>query len=972
MLSKTRELNLEDAIQDSLLSNQYVEGLSSDFNPKYAIDEKKFWEFLESTQSEELIKLNYKPNYKQEILDRLDKIIKTLGIIEVLQKGLKVQNAKFNLFFSYPAKNASQREIEGFEKSIFSVTRQVYYSTNNNNSIDMVVFINGLPIATMELKNEWTNQTAKYHAIKQYKTDRDPKEPLLNFGRCIVHFAVDTNEIYMTTKLDKEKTFFLPFNKGNENGAGNPTNLSGHRSSYLWEEILTKKNLADIINNYVLMTGEQKLSDRTLFFPRYHQFDVVSSLLQDVECNNVGQSYLIQHSAGSGKSNSITWLSYQLISLLDNDESQLFDSVIIVTDRKLLDSQLGDNIKKFSRQSGLVKQANSAKDLRDDLENGIKIMTTTIQKFPFIVDEISDMSDRKFAVIIDEAHSSQGGSAAGMMNQAMGVSIADELDTQDKILEVVKSRQVKSNVSYFAFTATPKKSTLERFGTKQEDGSFIPFHLYSMKQAIEEGFILDVLSNYTTYSSYYELEKSIEHNPEFNKKRAQTKLKKYVENDIHTINTKAAVMVNHFTENVVSKKRLNSKGKAMIVTQSIEQAIKYYRAVNEELNKLGNPYKALIAFSGEKEMDGIEYTEAQMNGFSEMKTKEMFDEDEYKILIVANKYLTGFDQPKLCAMYVDKKLSGVLCVQALSRLNRSANNLSKRTEDLFILDFYNSVEDIKNSFDPFYTSTSLSEPTDVNVLHDIKDSIDYEGVYIDENLVEFSELYFNGADAQLLSPILDRSADNFNYKLGLTEDEKIDFKVKCKQFVKVYGQLAAIIPFANVEWEQLYWYLKFLIPKLKVNVQENEIIDGILETVDLSTYALKRTKLGEKIELDEEASELDPNSANPHGIHNEGEDAALDDIIKDFNQRWFSDTNLMDSDVMIKLSKKLISDEVLMEETLKSNDKQNFDMLFEDVVSKEILNNRRREIEFYKMFQQNEEFKMSVLKTLENLIRRTN
>ncbi len=972
MVSKTSEKNFEDLIEESLILKGYVKGNSSDYNKQYAVDERLFWEFLESTQSEQLEKISYKSNYKVLILDRLNKMIRTNKIVDVLHKGLKVEGAKFNLFFPYPSKNASQKEIDGFNNSIFSVTRQLYYSLENKNSIDTVIFINGIPIITMELKNEWTGQNARYDAINQYKKNRDPKEPLLEFGRCIVHFAVDTNEIYMTTKLEKEKTMFLPFNKGNNGGAGNPVNPNGHRTAYLWEEILSKKNICDIINNYVAVITNKETKKQTLYFPRYHQFDSVSKLIGDVEQNKVGQKYLIQHSAGSGKSNSITWLAYQLIEMLDDEKNQLFDSVIIVTDRRLLDDQLGRNLGQFSRQNGVVKTANSSKDLREGIESRIRIMTTTIQKFPYIVDEMSDMSNRNFAIIIDEAHSSQGGSAAGMMNQAMGDVVDDSLDYQDQILEIIKARQMKSNVSYFAFTATPKNTTLERFGTKQKDGSFIPFHLYSMKQAIEEEFILDVLSNYTTYKSYYELNESIENSEMFDNKLAQRKLKTYVENNKVTIEAKANIMIDHFIENVVAKKKLNSKGKAMIATQSIEQAIRYYQSVTKLLDERNNPFKVLIAFSGEKEVDGISYTEEQMNGMSETKTKEEFDKDEYRILIVANKYLTGFDQPKLCAMYVDKKLSGVLCVQALSRLNRSAKSLNKRTEDLFVLDFYNTIEDIRKSFEPYYTSTSLISATDVNVLHDITDIIDYVGVYTEEDVEEFSKLYFEGTDAQFLSPILDKCASNFNEFLYLSEEEKVDFKIKCKQFVKVYGQIAALIPFENEEWEKLFWFLKFLIPKLKVNTYENNVIDSILDKVDLATYALKREKIGETIKLDEEETIMDTNSSNPHAIHEKEEKVTLNEIVNIFNEKWFSGTSLADSDILIRLSKELVANEVLMSDALESKDKQNFDILFEKLVSEEMLKNKNNNIEIYKLFKQNEEFKRSILNNLETIVRNVN
>lgn len=982
MQTKTGEINLEEAIESSLLGHGYLSGLSSNFNRQYAIDELYFWEFLESTQKVELDKIKHKKDYKKLILSRLDKNIKTKGIVDTLKKPLRIDNASLKLFFSVPTSISSQQEKLGYEKSIFSVTRQVYYSNLNNNSIDMVLFINGIAIATMELKNEWTNQTAKYNAVRQYKKDRDPKEPLLNFGRCVVHFAVDTNEVYMTTKLDGENTIFLPFNKGNNHGAGNPTNPYGHRSAYLWEDILKKENITNIISKYVLMNEKKKFKDQTLYFPRYHQFDAVRKLLADCGENGAGKSYLIQHSAGSGKSNSITWLVYQLIDLMNEDDSSTFDSVIIVTDRRLLDSQLGKNVKKFMSQKGVVATANSSNELRENMENGRRIITTTIQKFPFIVDGISDMSEKNFAIIIDEAHSSQSGTAAGKMNQALGGTIDENLDIQDKIIEIIKARKVKDNVSYFAFTATPKNTTLERFGTKQADGSFVPFHLYSMKQAIEEGFILDVLSNYSTYKSYYSLEKSIADNPEFSKKRAQTKLKKYVENEVHTIQAKASIMLNHFNENIYAKRRLKGQAKAMVVTQNIEQAINYYFCLKNELEKMNNPFKILIAFSGEKEVNGIKYTESDLNGVSESKTRDLFEEDEYRILVVANKYLTGFDQPKLSAMYIDKKLSGVLCVQALSRLNRSAPKLGKKAEDLFVLDFYNTTDEIKESFDPYYTATSLECETDINVLHDIKELIDYEGVYTEEDVLEFSNMYFNGADAQQLSPILDKCADNFNIYLNLDDEEKINFKVRCKQFVKIYGQLAALIPFEDVEWESLYWFLKYLIPKLKVKTSEDELLGELIESIDLSSYGLERSKIGISISLDDIDSDMAPNSSNPHQAHMDEEKETLEAIIQTFNDKWFSNWDATEESkkaIFISLIETIKHNENYEESYKNNNDFQNAQLAFEEMLKTAIVENRDKmkeeqvkmtalNKEFYKLFVQDPEFKQSLVKELMRIV----
>lgn len=881
-------------------ATRYHIGNPAKFNKQVALDEQFFWQFLQTTQADELAKLQkHSPSdWQRKIVERFDRLIKKHGLLYLLKKGLDVDDAHLHLMYPAPLANSGEKIKQQFAANIFSCTRQVRYSSSNPlQEIDMVLFLNGLPLMTLELKNPWTGQTARYHGQKQYREDRDTTQPLLQFGRCLVHMAVDTDEVYMTTKLAGKDTFFLPFNKGHAEGQGNPPNSRGHKTAYLWEEIFTPESLANIIQHFVRLDGTSKdpLDKRTLYFPRYHQLDVVRKLISHAATHGAGQTYLIQHSAGSGKSNSITWAAYQLIEVYPaarvpfdsaqgtdrarwlsgvevNTPRPLFDSVIVVTDRRLLDKQLRDNIKEFSEVKNIIAPAHKSSELKAALENGKKIIITTIQKFPFIIDGIADLSDKRFAVIIDEAHRSQSGSAHDDMNRAMG-SVAersrsqeeDPEDTQDKILQAMRSRKMRGNASYLAFTATPKNTTLEKFGQKQSDGSFQPFHLYSMKQAIEEGFILDVLANYTTYKSYYEIQKSIADNPLFDTKKAQQKLRAYVERSQHTIDTKAEIMLEHFIPQVVAAKKLKGKAKGMVVTQNIETAIRYYQVITRLLAKQGNPFKALLAFSGSKTVDGVEYTEADVNGFAETDTKDKFDTDEYRLLVVANKYLTGFDQPKLCAMYVDKKLASVLCVQTLSRINRAAPKWGKKTEDLFVLDFFNSVDDIKTAFDPFYTSTSLSAATDINVLHELKDALDEVGVYEWQEVENFVTRYFNNEDAQTLSSVIDVAAERFNHELELDNAAKVDFKIKAKQFVKIYGQMAAIMPYEMVMWEKLFWFLKFLIPKLKVADPDAELLDELLNSVDLSTYGLQRVKLNHAIALDDAASELECHAGRTAG-----------------------------------------------------------------------------------------------------------
>ncbi|HAB62735.1 MAG TPA: DEAD/DEAH box helicase [Pseudomonas sp.] len=947
-----------------------------------------FWQFLEETQGKELAKLQSRnpSDWQAKILERFDRLIKKHGLLHLLKKGLSVDDAFFTLMYPAPLASSATRVHENFAANIWSITRQVRYSQSNPlEEIDMVLFLNGMPLVTVELKNPWTGQTARFHGQKQYREKRDATQPLLQFGRALVHMAVDTDEVFMATKLTGASTFFLPFNKGHNNGEGNPPNPNGHKTAYLWEEVFMPASLAGIIQHFVLLEGKatDPLAKKSLIFPRYQQLDVVRRLLDHASNNGVGHSYLIQHSAGSGKSNSITWAAYQLIEAYPNSaglpgakglDQPLFDSVIVVTDRRLLDKQLRDNIKDFSEVKNIVAPALRSADLKSALENGKKIIITTIQKFPFIIDGISDLSDKRFAVIIDEAHSGQSGQAHDTMNRAMGAGDVDpdEDDPQDRILAAMQSRKMRGNASYLAFTATPKATTLEKFGEQQADGSFKPFHLYSMKQAIEEGFILNVLANYTTYKSYYEIQKSVEGNPLFDTKKAQKKLRAYVERSQHTINTKAEIMLDHFIPQVVNAKKLRGKAKGMIITQNIESAIRYYKAVTQLLDNQGNPFKALIAFSGEKTVDGVKYTEAEMNGFAESETREKFDTDDYRLLIVANKYLTGFDQPKLTAMYVDKKLQFVLAVQALSRLNRSAPKLGKRTEDLFILDFFNSVDDIKTAFDPFYTVTTLSEATDVNVLHELKDVLDQVGVYEWSEVEDFVARYFAGEDAQKLSPVIDVAAERFNEGLDLPDTEKIDFKIKAKQFVKIYGQMASIIPFEVLAWEKLFWFLKFLVPKLKIKDPNQDMLDELLDAVDLSSYGLERVKLNHEIGLDASDTELTPQNPNPRG-YREGdpETDPLDEIIRSFNERWFQGWSATPEEQRVKFVNIVNSIRAHPDYTAKYEDNAdpyNRGLALEKMLQDVMLKRRKDELELYKLFASDPAFKSAWSQNIEQVL----
>ena len=1001
------ERELEDHIVKSMVNMGYIQGDYNDFDKQFAIDRVLFWQFLQDTQQKELdkiIRFN-SHDWQDKILHRLDRVIKNNGILHVLKNGLQVDDASLNLLYPAPLASSGQKVKDNYQKNLFSITRQVYYSASEPlKSIDLVLFINGLAIATFELKSTHKSQTARFNALKQYQQDRDPKEPLFNFARCAVHFALDNQEAFMTTRLAGAKTFFLPFNKGCNGGSGNPVNPNGFKTAYLWEEVLAQDSLINLLGHFVRLGCDDpdiknpKLNDKTLYFPRYHQMNVVRKLMADVQEYGVGKRYLIQHSAGSGKSNSITWLAYQLIEAYPNPsddyntinaidiEKPLYDSVIVVTDRRLLDKQIRDNINQFSEVKGIIAHAQRSRDLRNALESGKKIIITTIFKFPFILDEISEMADKKFAILIDEAHSSQGGSVSDDMNKALGVKddIADETDNtsddeevednQDKIIKAIEARKMQSNVSYFGFTATPKDSTLEKFGIKQADGSFEPFDLYSMKQAIQEGFILDVISNYTTFKSYYQIQKTIKDDPKFDTNKAQKALKAYVEHTKQTINTKAEIMLDHFMDNIYGKNRLNGHAKGMVVTQNIQMAIRYYQALTKHLKEKGNPFKILIAFSGEKKVDGIEYTEPSMNGFEESKTKDMFDTDQYRLLIVANKYLTGFDQPKLTAMYVDKKLKGVQAVQTLSRLNRSAPKYGKKTEDLFVLDFYNSTSDIQSAFDKYYTSTTLSEATDINVLHEIKDNLDSKGVYELREVKEYADLFFGNEPMDILDSKIDVIAHRYNLELGLSDETKIEFKMQAKQFVKLYGRIAAIIPFNMIEWERLYWVLKPLIPKLSVKTTEDKTIDELLESVNLDTYAIERTALGQKITLTDDGGELTPSNSSPRGVYDpETTEDVLDKIIEDFNKHWFENWHATPEEQrfkLINLVKRIQEHKDFEYKYNNIEDEQSRKMEFANMVKEIIVSDRRKEVDFYKKFVGDDNFQMAFMHSLRMLVDR--
>ena len=868
----------------------WIPGSSDDYDREFCVDLAQLAAFLGDTQPDtaEPLALDDDNITRQRFLARLKRQVTDRGVVDVLRNGIRHGQHNISLFYGTPTPgNERARELNALNR--FSITRQLHYSrTNPGLSLDLALFINGLPVATFELKNSLTKQTVA-DAEQQYKRDRDPREDLFKLGRCVAHFAVDDKEVRFCTHLTGKSSWFLPFNKGRDGGAGNQVNPNGLMTEYLWSETLSREGLTDILENYaqLIQTIDPKTRKkrRTQIWPRYHQLDVVRELLADVQKKGAGQRYLVQHSAGSGKSNSIAWLAHRLVGLQRNGEP-VFDSIIVVTDRVILDQQIGDTIRQFTQVSATVGHADSSGDLRGFIESGKKIIISTVQKFPFILDEIAgDFSDRNFAIIIDEAHSSQGGRTAAAMSMALTATEVDvdEDDTfEDQINKIIESKKLLSNASYFAFTATPKNRTLELFGdpAPQPDGSakHLPFHSYTMKQAIQEGFILDVLGSYTPVDSYYNLVKKIEDDPEFDSKRAQRKLRRYVEGHEHAIGLKAQIMVDHYHQSVAGQGKIGGQARAMVVTDGIQRAISYYHAIRDYLEERGSSHRAIVAFSGEHEYGDARVTEASLNGFPSNDIAKKIQEDPYRILVCADKFQTGYDEPLLHTMYVDKTLSGVRAVQTLSRLNRA----HPKKHDVFVLDFMNDTDAIQDAFTDYYRTTVLSDETDPDKLHDLKAALDGNQVYSDDQIDELVKLYLDGADRDLLDPILDSCVET--YVGELDEDGQVDFKGKAKGFCRSYAFLVQILPYADIGWEKLSIFLNFLVPKLPAPV-EDDLSKGILEVIDMDSYRVEK-QAAESILLADEDAEIDPAPPTGGGQLPDPDMNPLSVILAEFNQMW--------------------------------------------------------------------------------------
>jgi type I restriction enzyme R subunit len=896
----------------------YEQGVSEDYSKDYALDTARVKRFLLSTQRQ---KVENTSCFASEISERkffmeLAKQLANRGVTDVLRKGFRFISELFDLYYPLPSElNPTAQEL--YRKNIFCVTRQLFYCKENQNSIDVMISLNGLPLMTLELKNHYTGQTVE-NAVKQYQTDRDPKDPLLAPKRCAVHFAVDDDDIKMCTWLSGKSSWFLPFNKGVNGGAGNPINPNGVKTAYLWEEILAKESLSDIIENYAQVV--KKLDPKTntekqsVVWPRYHQLDCVRKLLAETKAKGVGQRFLIQHSAGSGKSNSITWLAYQLVGLLDGTQA-LLDSVIVVTDRVNLDTQIKNNIVAFRRLQNLVAWADSAEALRNHLESGKKIIITIVHKFPYILEAIGgELKHKRFGIIIDEAHSSQNGSLSAKMNIALsGNAGDDEMDLEDRLTAIIEGRKMVTNANYYAFTATPKNKTLQMFGTPftQPDGEIghRPFHEYTMKQAIEEGFIMDVLEHYTTYTSLYKIVKAIQEDPMFDKKEAQKKLRAFVESQPETIQQKASIIVEHFHTQVIDKGKVGGQARAMVVTSSILRAIEFYYEIKRLLEERKSPYKAIVAFSGSKEYGGKEVTEADVNGFPSKDIEENMEHDPYRILVVADKFQTGYDQPLLHTMYVDKILTDVKAVQTLSRLNRC----HPKKRDTFVLDFANEAEDIQKSFQRFYKTTILSKETDPNKLNDLLAEIEDANIYTEEEVKELNEKYWRGAARESLDPIVNLAVERFK---SLDDKKKVLCKSSIRGFLRTYPFIAAVMPFKSVEWEMLDTYFSLLIHKLP-KLNDGIDTDGLVEAIDFDKYRLIKNE-EQKIELENRNAEIDPIPVGTPKGPQEPELVKLSDILEEWNNIHF--TNIEKAKEQLEeLPVRLRADESFMNAAKNSN-----------------------------------------------------
>lgn len=967
-----RSLRERSVVEGAYVSGGYHKHTSDNYNKSLCLIPQDVLDFILITQPKEWDKLkkNAPNETESHFLDRLADEIKKHGTLHVLRNGIKSFGCKFDLAY-FPPVSALNPEIQRlYQGNIFSVVRQLKYSEKNENSLDTALFLNGLPIFTVELKNPLTGQSVQ-NAIRQYRQVRDPREPLFAFRRCLAHFAVDPDLVFFTTKLEGANTRFIPFNRGNQNGAGNAHSWNGFATAFIWEQVWARDSVLNLTQYFVHeFEGEdddgKRTGEKKLIFPRYHQLDSVRRLIASSRTDGTGRRYLIQHSAGSGKSNSIAWLAHQLSVLHDKDDNPIFDSVVVITDRRILDRQLRRTVLAFEQTAGMVQPiTESSKQLKESLEAGKKIITTTLQKFPVISEQMRAIPGKHFAIIIDEAHSSQSGESMRHLNKVLSAGSleeAEKLDAdleepEDEVTREVKARGHLPNASYFAFTATPKKQTLELFGAKKEDGSFEAFSLYSMRQAIEEGFILDVLQNFTTYQTYWNLLKKIQDDPRYDSAKAKKLLMTFVDLHEHTINKKIEIMVGHFAGQVQDK--IKGHAKAMIVTRSRMHAIRYKLAIDTYLKEQDHKFKALVAFSGTVKDKGLDYTEAGMNGFPETKTAEAFKGDEYKILIVAEKFQTGFDQPLLHTMYVDKRLNGLHAVQTLSRLNRTHPD----KQETFVLDFANKAEDIEKAFQPYYERTVLSEATDPNQLYDLETQLAHFGFYDKEQIERFAKIYYDTDEKTQrnkhpqLHNALSPSVEAF---LHSEKETKVIFRELADKFIRFYGFLSQVMTFVDTDLEKLYTFLRLL--RRRLPIEREKLPYEIQQAIDIENLTVKQTGKG-GIKLKHKTGELDPDIVGqPVGIP-PSELEALSEIIKELNERFGAEFTAEDRLVIRQIEQKLAQDERLGQ-TIRVNTPENAMLTFKQVLQNLLHDMLETNFKFYQHMDSNPDFAEILTKLL--------
>jgi len=962
---------MEAAIEADLIAAGYFKREPSAYDKSLCLDTELLLNFIIATQKDkwEAYQKQLGGRAKDALFTKIKEEIEKRGTLALLRKPFASYGVYFDLAYFKPASGLNESYKKKYQNNIFSVMRQVKYSQKNENSLDMVLFLNGMPLATLELKDRMTGSGYNVeNAIRQYQNDRDSREPLFKYGRCCVHFAVDEEQVFMTTHLRDQKTVFLPFNKGNNGEAGNPP-TEGFSSEYLWKEVLTRDSFLELLQHFIQETDVldedgKPTGEKKIIFPRYHQLDCVRKVIAHAHKNGAGNQYLIQHSAGSGKSNTISWLAHQLSNLHDTKDENVFDSIIVVTDRRVLDSQLRANVLAFEQNPGVVAGIEKgSKQLKQELEAGTKIIVSTLQKFPYIEEEVKALPGKRFAIILDEAHSSSSGEMSKSLKKVLNLNAEDDPEEEertyeDEIIDQMKARGRQPNISYFAFTATPKPKTLELFGTKQANGSFTPFHVYSMKQAIQEGFIKDVLPNYLSYKTYFKIIKKITDDPRYDKGKASRLLKTFVEMNDHTVEKKTAIIINHFLENCVNEipdKNGKGQAKAMVVCSSRAQAVKYKLAFDKYIKENQLPFKALVAFSGsiEDEETNSEYSEASMNGFPEDRTANRFKESQYKFLIVANKFQTGFDQPLLYAMYINKKLQGVNAVQTLSRLNRVFTG----KKDPITLDFANDAKIIQKAFQDFYEDVLLEEGSDPDKLYDFQRTLEEFHYYTNEDIDKFAAVLFaKKFQQEKLFTILRPVIDNFQAD---TKERQEKFRVVLKSYVRVYAFLSQLISFSDPALEKLYVFGKILLRKLPYEKQK--LPKEVTQQVDLDSIKIQFSGKGLKLKSGE-GGKFKPGDENPMG----GSDEFLEPlsiIIRHINEMYATDFTDKDKVVANALLSRLKKDKEIKTE-IKANPKENVWYSFERRFNEELQFIIEENFVFYKKLNNDKNIKDEMMKQM--------